>query len=101
MTSDSTWNSPRIRNLVASDDKMTWKVRAKVDELAACDAPSTSDTAMIFQRYNSGGPAERDAIDAAFVWMTGYTLATICAMVVTLDGKDYERTLKNWRRARS
>jgi hypothetical protein len=54
---------------------------------------------MIFRRYNSGSAAERDAIDAAFVWMTGYTLATISAMVATPDGVDFEETLEEWRKA--
>ena len=55
--------------------------------------------AALFNRYNTSGPSERDAIDAVFVWMTGYTLATICAMVVTPNGKDYERTIEKWRKA--
>ncbi|HEY3226817.1 MAG TPA: hypothetical protein VGK61_07485, partial [Planctomycetota bacterium] len=66
--------------------------------LAADDAPSTGDTAMIFRRYNSATPGERDAIDAAFIWMTGYTLASITAMVATPEGADFEETLEEWRR---
>ncbi len=95
------WKSPRIPDEVVNDEDMLWDIRAKVDELAAEDNPSTGDTAAIFNRYNSARPAERDAIDAAFVWMTGYTLATICAMVVTPEGDDFEETLEEWRKARS
>jgi len=95
------WKSPKIPDDVIDDEETLWDIRSKVDELAADDAPSSSDTAMIFRRYNSGSPAERDAIDAAFVWMTGYTLASICAMVVTPRGKDFERTLDKWRKAGS
>jgi hypothetical protein len=93
------WKSPRIPDDVVEDDDLLWDIRAKVDELAADDSPSTSDTAMIFRRYNSGSAAERDAIDAAFVWMTGYTLAAISAMVATPDGVDFEETLEEWRQA--
>ncbi len=93
------WRSPRIPDDVVEDDDLLWDIRAKVDELASDDSPSTSDTAMIFRRYNSGSAAERDAIDAAFVWMTGYTLATISAMVATPDGEDFEETLEEWRQA--
>ncbi|HKS17235.1 MAG TPA: hypothetical protein VJU16_07975 [Planctomycetota bacterium] len=95
------WKSPRIPDDLVDDDDILWDIRAKVDELASDDSPSTSDTAMIFRRYNSGSPAERDAIDAAFVWMTGYTLASICAMVATPKGKDYEHTLEKWRKTGS
>ena len=56
---------------------------------------------MIFRRYQIASLAERDAMDAVFVWMTGYTLASICAMVVTPKGKAFERTLEEWRKARS
>ena len=92
------WKSPRIPDEVIEDDTTLWDIRAKVDELVGDDSPSTSDTAAIFHRYNSSTPAERDAIDAAFVWMTGYTLASICAMVATPKGGDFELTLEDWRR---
>jgi len=99
MSHPNLWKSPKIPDEVVENDDLLWDIRAKVDELAADDSPSTSDTAMIFRRYNSSGPAERDAIDSAFVWMTGYSLATICAMVATPDGVDFEETLVEWRRA--
>lgn len=98
MAHPNLWKSPRIPSEVVGDDDLLWEIRAKVDELAADDAPSTSDTAMIFRRYNDATPAERDAIDATFVWMTGYTLASITAMVATPDGDDFEETLEKWRR---
>jgi hypothetical protein len=98
MANPNLWKSPRIPDEVVGDDELLWEIRAKVDELAADDSPSTSDTAMIFRRYNEAAPAERDAIDAAFVWMTGYTLASITAMVATPDGGDFEETLEKWRR---
>jgi len=93
------WKSPRIPDDLIDDDDILRDIRAKVDELAADDSPSTSDTAMIFRRYNSSSPAERDAIDAAFVWMTGYTLATICAMVASPEGIDFEETIEEWRKS--
>jgi hypothetical protein len=95
------WKSPEIPAAFLNDEDLFWQVRAKVDELASEDTPSSSDTAMIFRRYQSASPAQRDAIDAAFVWMTGYTLASICAMVVTPEGKDFEATLEKWRKAGS
>jgi len=98
MSHPNLWKSPRIPDEVVEDDDMLWDIRARVDELAAEDAPSSGDTAKIFHRYNSGSPAERDAIDAAFVWMTGYSLASISAMVATPEGGDFEQTLEDWRR---
>jgi len=92
------WKSPKIPEEVVEDEDLLWDIRAKVDELSADDTPSSGDTANIFHRYNSGSPAERDAIDAAFVWMTGYTLASIAAMVATPEGADFEQTLEEWRR---
>lgn len=92
------WKSPGIPDEVVKNDDLLWDIRTKVDELAADDAPSTGDTAMIFRRYNSATPGERDAIDAAFIWMTGYTLASIAAMVATPKGGDFEETLEGWRR---
>lgn len=101
MTHPNLWESPRIPDEVVDDDDLLWGIRAKVDLLAAEDEPSAGDMSALFRRYNSSAPEERDAIDAAFVWMTGYTLATICAMVVTPDGNDYEKTLEKWRRSGS
>lgn len=92
------WRSPHIPAEFLTDEDVLWDIRLKVDELAAEDSPSTSDTAMIFHRYNEATPAERDAIDAAFVWMTGYTLASIAAMVATPEDDDFEETLGEWRR---
>jgi hypothetical protein len=95
------WRSPQIPLSVLEKDDFPWLVRSKVDELAADDEPSSNDIATAFNRYNFATSAEREAIDAAFVWMTGYTFATICAMVVTPNGKDYEQTLEKWRMARA
>jgi len=95
------WRQTEIPASILEDEDLHWQVRAKVDDLSADDSPSSSDTAMIFRRYQAASPAERDAIDSAFVWMTGYTLASICAMVVTPEGKDFEKTLEKWRRAGS
>lgn len=101
MSKSPLWSSPRIPQAIVDDSDFAWEVRAKADELSIEDSPSSSDTAMILHRYNVSSPQERDAIDAAFVWMTGYTLASICAMVVTPEGKDFERTLEKWRKAGS
>lgn len=101
MAHPNLWKSPRIPDEVIEDEDLLWDVRSKVDELAAEDSPSSGDMAAIFNRYNAATPAERDAIDAAFVWMTGYTLATICAMAATPEGDDFEETLEDWRRAGS
>jgi hypothetical protein len=95
------WNSPGIPTAVLQNENSLWNIRCKVQLLAMDDDPSPSDVAALFHRYNSSTPAERDVIDAAFVWMTGYTFATICAMVVTPNGKDYEQTLEKWRRSKA
>lgn len=98
MVRETLWNSPRIPSRLLHEEFVI-DVRTKVDELGAADEPSESDLLALFHRYNESTTEERDAIDAAFVWITGYTFATICAMVVTPGGKDYERTLDKWRKA--
>jgi hypothetical protein len=88
------WKSPAIPERAFESDKAMQAVVDKVSELQLTDTPSSSDLRSIFYRYNESSEAERDAIDAAFVWMTGYTLATI---TVSKDG-DYGRVLERWRR---
>jgi hypothetical protein len=95
------WNSPPIPSEVFEHDDSPWQVRLKVDELSIEDSPSRSDIASLFHLYNDATARERDAIDAAFVWMTGYTFASICAMAVTPKGKDFEATLEKWRKPKS
>jgi hypothetical protein len=101
MTVKLLWNSPALPESVMNDNEMHWEIRAKVDDLSAEDSPSSNDVSTLFHRYNASTPAERDAIDAAFVWMTGYTMATICAMVATPGEEDFEETLEEWRRTGS
>lgn len=95
------WNSPSIPTAVLNDEDLPWQVRSKVEELSMEDSPSSSDMASLFLRYNDSSAAERDAIDAAFVWLTGYTFASICAMAVTPEGKEFEETLEKWRKSTS
>ncbi len=94
------WNSPAIPADLLEDDEFSRKVRSKVDELASSDSPSSGDMDSLFQRYNAATPAERDAMDAAFVWLTGYAFASIAAMVTALDPAQYEDVLAIWRDSR-
>lgn len=89
------WNSPVIP---VDDDETLWSIRERVGQLFETDAPSRSDLRTVFDRYNGGSAAERDAIDAALVWLTGYTLATISAMVEVGPGGNCEALLKIRRR---
>jgi hypothetical protein len=97
MANQLVWNSPQI----PESDLDPWEVLGKVQALTLEDEPSSSDVGSLVPRYNTSSPEERDAIDAALVWLTGYTFSSICAMVATPDGKDFERTLEKWRKARS
>ncbi len=93
------WNSPALPSRIVDDDGLHWDVLSKVNELASSDEPSSGDMRQIFERYNESSPAERDAIDAAFVWLTGYTFATIVAMTVAKPGESYAKVLKRWRKS--
>jgi len=97
--SEPIWNSPALPAKIVDDDILHWNVLSKVNELASSDEPSSGDMRRIFERYNESTPAERDAIDAAFVWLTGYTFATIVAMTVAKPGESHEKILKRWRRS--
>ena len=99
MTSRLLWNSPAIPESAFEDDDALDALTERVLELHLSDMPSSNDRRAIFHRYNEGTPQEREAIDAALVWLTGYTLATIAAMAVSADG-DHERVLAEWRRGK-
>jgi len=92
------WNSPPIPDDLLDQEEFPLKVMEKAQELMSTDAPSSSDLDAIFARYNASTARERDAIDAAFVWFTGYTLASIAAMVEAADPSEYEDVLDEWRR---
>ena len=51
MANPISWNSPQLPDDNFEDDDVHCNIRAKIDELATDDAPSSSDTAMILQRY--------------------------------------------------
>ncbi|HLG42999.1 MAG TPA: hypothetical protein VI643_06505 [Planctomycetota bacterium] len=91
------WNSPAIPGELVEDEGFHVAVRDKLAEIVESDSPSRSDLRAIFVRYNDSSPGERDAIDAAFVWITGYTFSTLCAKVTTSRGQTYEQTLNQWR----
>ena len=92
------WNSPPIPDDLLEQEEFALKVMEKAQELMSTDTPSSSDLDAIFARYNASTAHERDAIDAAFVWFTGYTLASIAAMVEAADPSEYEDVLDEWRR---
>ena len=92
------WHSPAIPNDLLDQEDFPLKVMEKAQELLSTDSPSSSDIATIFGRYNASTAHERDAIDAAFVWFTGYTLASIAAMIEADDPSEYEGVLQKWRR---
>lgn len=92
------WHSPPIPNDLLDQEDFPLKVLEKAQELMSTDTPSSSDLDSIFVRYKASTARERDAIDAAFVWFTGYTLASIAAMVEADDPSEYETVLQEWRK---
>ncbi len=92
------WHSPAIPEDLLNQEEYAFHVMEKAQELMSTDTPSPSDVDAIFGRYNAASSLERDAIDAAFVWLTGYTLASIAAMVVADVPSEYEEVLDQWRR---
>lgn len=95
------WHSPPIPDDLRDQEEFPVKVMEKAQELMSTDAPSSSDLDAIFARYNASTARERDAIDAAFVWFTGYALASIAAMVEADDPSEYETVLEEWRKRSS
>jgi hypothetical protein len=73
------WKSKPLRKSALADGALARRIRMRAEALNATDDASDKDLLYLFSRYNSN-PQERDAIDAAFVWFTGYTLATIAEM---------------------
>lgn len=76
------WSSPTVPDRILDDQKLPWKVRTEAEKLSCSDTPSPSDMRFVFQRYNEATPSERDAMDAVFVWFTGYTLSSIVDRVL-------------------
>jgi hypothetical protein len=74
------WKSKPLPKSALEDGALARRIRVQAEALNATDDVSDKDLLYLFSRYNSS-PQERDAIDAAFVWFTGYTLATIAEMV--------------------
>ena len=74
------WNSPPIADRLLNDQFIE-TFREKAISLVIDDAPSSNDLRYIFRRYNAASPQERDAIDAAFVWFTGFTVGSIAKQV--------------------
>jgi hypothetical protein len=92
------WKSPALPAELLDDEQLHWDVQSRVLSLTLTDHPSASDMRALFVRYNESTAPERDAIDAAFVWMCGYSFASIVAMVVAQRGEAYEDVLKRWKR---
>ena len=81
------WKSPLIPAVFLEDEDLLQALRAEAGTLAAGDDPSRSDLAFLIAEYNDAPPEVRDGMDAAIVWMTGYTLHTISRRV--LEMKQY------------
>lgn len=92
------WKNGPIPERLLSDKTFAWRVREAVTSEIMSDAPSQGDVDGIFLRYNESSPEERDAMDAAFVWMTGYTLRTLAARTVVGEGGDYTKEIGKWDR---
>lgn len=94
------WKSPPIPGRVLKREDFMEKFLAQLDVQRSTDSPSSSDLWSIFIRYNRSTAAERDAIDAAFVWFSGYSLASLAAMAVSKDPSKYDDLLMKWRARR-
>jgi hypothetical protein len=73
------WKSKPLPEDALEDGALARRIRERAEALNATDDATDKDLLYLFSRYNSS-PEERDAIDAAFVWFTGYTLSTIAGM---------------------
>ena len=74
------WKSPPLPEEIFEDEEWIWRLRQKAQELVLTDTPSTNDLRYALHRYSESTSSERDAMDAAFVWFTGYTLSSIVQM---------------------
>jgi hypothetical protein len=77
--SNPLWKSKPLPKHALEDGALARRIRERAEALNATDDATDKDLLYLFSRYNSS-PQERDAIDAAFVWFTGYTLSTIAEM---------------------
>lgn len=75
------WKSTSIPKHLIQDEEWIWALHAKAIELSLTDVPSTHDLRYALHRYNESIPSQRDAMDSAFVWFTGYTLASLAKMI--------------------
>jgi hypothetical protein len=92
------WKNPAIPEGIFEKDGFMENFLTQLDEQHSTDSPSSSDLLSIFHKYNRTSPCERDAIDAAFVWFSGYSLATLAAMAAAEDPSDYHDLLSKWRK---
>jgi hypothetical protein len=92
------WKNPAIpENILAKKDFMD-DFMTQLDVQRSTDSPSSSDLMSIFDKYNRSTPVERDAIDAAFVWFSGYSLASLAAMAVSKDPSKYYKVITKWQK---
>jgi len=76
-------------------------------ELVVCtvirEPSGPSETLRVLQAYNTGPAQVRDAMDQVLVWLSGYTLASIAALVhaqqAGLSARDYADLVDAWRKS--
>lgn len=98
------YKSPPIPSEVYEDEEFMLSFTTHLRQLHEADSPSPGDQRRIFEVYEEATPRERQAIDYAFTWLTGYTLATLAAQVQvsrgirSRDRNPVEGLLTKWRK---
>jgi GrpB-like predicted nucleotidyltransferase (UPF0157 family) len=95
-----TFDNGPIPEKLLEDGDFPWRVRTEAMAQMMSDEPSQSDMRRVFVDYLKASPAERDAMNAAFVWMTGYTLQSLAARAEAGSRGDWTRVVSRWNRGR-
>lgn len=95
----STYRSPSVpRELLENEEEGRIQLLTEFDlERAGDDSPAPKDFTNLVETYNRS-PRNRDLIDTVFVFLSGYTLATLLAKgAARCEGRKYDEVLDDWR----
>jgi hypothetical protein len=84
------WPNFKLPANLARNEEFLINLKSEVISQASDDSPSSGDLAAIIGKYNSATEDGREAMNDAFVWMTGYSLPSLAAAAY-LENEPVER----------